>query len=102
MISADFETFVKNSARMGLADDSYNVIGLCGESGEVAEWVKKALLRRDPRFTETMLLLELGDVVHYVARLAINHGWTLEQVMEANHHKLKDKYNDRIYNPVTQ
>lgn len=84
----DYETFVAAGAFMPLNDDAYSVIGLCGESGEVAEWVKKALFRKNPKFTEEMLLLELGDVLHYVTRLSLNHGWTLKELMDANTGKL--------------
>lgn len=85
----DYEEFVAAGAFMPLNDDAYSTIGLCGEAGEVAEWVKKAIFRKNAKFTEEMLLLELGDVLHYVTRLALNHGWTLKQVMEANTVKLE-------------
>lgn len=89
----DYENFVRDVAFMGLKDDAYNVIGLCGEAGEVAEWVKKCVLRAKPTdLTENDLLQELGDVQHYIARLAINHGWTILDVMQANHDKLVIRY----------
>lgn len=87
----DYESFVFDRAAMPVDDDGYNVIGLCGEAGEVAEWVKKAVFRKDPKHTEEMLLLELGDVIHYVTRIAIHHGWGLKQVMAANITKLEKR-----------
>ena len=87
----NYESFVIESAYMGLTDDAYNVIGLCGESGEVAEWVKKAVLRKNSKYTEDMLFKELGDVQHYVTRLALNHGWTLKQIMQGNIDKLTER-----------
>ena len=85
---AEYEAFVLEKAKMSVEDDSYNVIGLCGEAGEVAEWVKKAIYRKNDKFTEEMLQLELGDVIHYVTRMAIKHKWTLKQIMAANIVKL--------------
>ncbi len=87
----DYELFVTARAAMPLDDDGYNVIGLCGEAGEVAEWVKKAVYRKNAKFTEEMLLLELGDVIHYVTRIAIKHGWTLKEIMAANISKLEKR-----------
>jgi NTP pyrophosphatase (non-canonical NTP hydrolase) len=84
-----YETFVQESGFIPLTDDAYSVIGLCGESGECAEWVKKAQFRKNKKYTPEMLKLELGDVIHYVTRLALNHGWTLREVMDGNVTKLE-------------
>lgn len=49
MTTTEFEQFVIENGRMGIGDDAYNVIGLTGEAGEVAEWVKKVVLRKKPK-----------------------------------------------------
>ena len=86
----DYEEFVGVTvAFMPITDDAYSVIGLCGEAGEVAEWVKKAQYRKNPKFTEDMLKKELGDVQHYLTRIAVNHGWTLKEIMQDNVDKLE-------------
>lgn len=87
----DYEEFVRGAAFMSLEDEAYSVIGLCGEAGEVAEWVKKAVFRKDPKHTEQMLFKELGDVQHYLTRIALNHGWSLKEIMEGNMVKLEDR-----------
>jgi NTP pyrophosphatase (non-canonical NTP hydrolase) len=91
----EFEQFIRESARMGLEDDAYNVIGLCGEAGEVAEWFKKMVFRtksgaygKDAKLTELDLLNELGDVLHYTTRILLSKGWTVKDAMTANHVKL--------------
>lgn len=84
----DFEKFVREHAYDTLNDISYNVIGLCGEAGEVAEWVKKAIHRKNPAFTKKHLKKELGDVLHYLTRMTINEGWTLKDIMDTNVSKL--------------
>lgn len=87
----EYEDFVAVRAKMPLDDDAYNVIGLCGEAGEVAEWVKKAQYRKNANYTEQMLQHELGDVIHYVTRMCLKHGWTLKEVMVANVEKLSER-----------
>lgn len=77
---------------MPVTDDAYNVIGLCGECGEVAEWVKKNQFRGNKKFTEEMLKKELGDVQHYLTRIAVNHGWTLKEIMQENMDKLSERH----------
>lgn len=70
------------------------VLGLTGESGEIAEKLKKAIrsgkdpmsLQRDPA-----MLKELGDVQYYLAQLAAWLDFPLEQVMETNLKKLADR-----------
>ena len=95
MKTTEYEHYVDEWAFMPLLenDDSYSVIGLCGEAGEVAEWVKKAQFRKNPKFTEEMLMSELGDVLHYVTRMALNHGWTLTELMDNNKTKLDNRRN---------
>tara|TARA_B100000900_G_C20583198_1_gene718425 strand:+ start:937 stop:1266 length:330 start_codon:yes stop_codon:yes gene_type:complete len=73
----------------------YTVLGLTGESGEIAEKVKKLL--RDNKsldMTEDVrneLILELGDVLWYVANLAHELGETLEDIAVANIQKLESR-----------
>lgn len=88
MKRSDYEDFVKSSAKIGLDDLNYSVIGLCGEAGEVAEWHKKRNMRGNPKFTEEMLVSELGDVLHYLTRIALKYGVSLDDVMKANVAKL--------------
>ena len=72
----------------------YPALGLCGEAGEAAEKVKKAI--RDDGGTLTQerreaLAAELGDVLWYVAQLATEAGLDLEQLAEANLEKLASR-----------
>jgi NTP pyrophosphatase (non-canonical NTP hydrolase) len=74
-------------------DDSYCVIALNEEAGEIAGWYKKYKLRGNPgnRFTKEDLLSELGDVLYYVTRLADNYGWDINDIMEFNVRKLAER-----------
>ena len=70
---------------------AYPALGLCGEAGETAEKVKKAM--RDDGGTLTderraAIGAELGDVLWYAAQLATEVGLDLEDVAVANLEKL--------------
>ena len=74
----------------------YCALGLCGESGEVAEKVKKVLRDGSGSFSDATtakdaIRLELGDVLWYLAQLATELGLTLEEVAEANLQKLQSR-----------
>jgi len=70
----------------------YCGLKLAGEAGEVAEKIGKALRDSSGLIDESRqegIVLELGDVMWYVARIADELGVTLSQVTEANFKKLR-------------
>jgi NTP pyrophosphatase (non-canonical NTP hydrolase) len=68
-----------------------SVMGLCGESGEVIDLVKKHVSHGHPLNREK-LIDELGDVAWYLAECATVLDVTLEEVLERNIEKLKKRY----------
>ena len=73
------------------SDLTYPALGLCGEAGEVAEKVKKAIrddggVLSDER--RGALAAELGDVLWYVAQLATEAGLDLDEIANENLAKL--------------
>ena len=68
-------------------------VGIGFEAGEVQELLKKHV--RDGREIHADLLLELGDVLHYLTRIAHQFGFTLDQVMEANRDKIEARHAKR-------
>ena len=69
----------------------YPALGLCGEAGETAEKVKKAIRDDGGTLTEerrAAIGAELGDVLWYAAQLATEAGLDLEELAEANLEKL--------------
>ena len=72
----------------------YPVLGLCGESGEVAEKVKKLIRDGDGVLTDydrNTIAKELGDVCWYLAVLSYELDYTLEEVMQLNLDKLRSR-----------
>lgn len=67
--------------------------GLCGESGEVADIIKKFAFHGHP-LDRAKLLKEMGDVMWYIALLSDGLGVTMEQVAMLNIEKLKARYPD--------
>jgi NTP pyrophosphatase (non-canonical NTP hydrolase) len=69
----------------------YPALGLCGEAGETAEKVKKAIRDDGGTLTEerrAAIAAELGDVLWYAAQLATEAGLDLGEIAEANLEKL--------------
>ena len=72
----------------------YPTLGLAGETGEVAEKVKKTIRDNGGIFDEERrraIALELGDVLWYAAALANDLGMTLDDVAGMNVEKLRSR-----------
>lgn len=69
------------------------VMGLCGESGEVIDIVKKHLAHGHDLDKEHMIK-ELGDVAWYLAETAYALDVKLEDIFQGNINKLKSRYPD--------
>ena len=67
------------------------VMGLCGESGEAIDIVKKWLAQGHDLDKEK-LAKELGDIAWYLAETATALDLNLEDIFEANIEKLKKRY----------
>ena len=72
----------------------WNLIGLCGEAGELAEMIKHRIFHRheNGEIDIENLMEELGDLLWYVAAICTETGVSLEKVMEFNITKLKKRY----------
>lgn len=69
-------------------------IGLCGESGEAAEIIKKIIFQGHDMSDEAKynIALEIGDVLWYAAVLAHAFDYDLESIMAMNVAKLGARY----------
>ena len=74
----------------------YPTLGLAGETGEVAEKIKKIIRDNggvvDDERREA-LKKELGDVLWYIASLCSELGLSMDDVAAHNIHKLSDRWN---------
>lgn len=72
----------------------YPTLGLVGEAGEVAEKVKKVIRDGGGEMTpETRqkIALELSDICWYMATLAMELGYSLEEIFQMNYSKLSSR-----------
>src|SRR3989344_8382000 len=69
----------------------YPTLGLAGETGEVAEKIKKILRDKNGVVSDKdreEIKKELGDVLWYLSRLSVEMGLSLEDVAQSNIEKL--------------
>lgn len=69
------------------------VLGLVGESGEIADLIKKNRMQGHKMDIEH-IAKELGDVCWYIAETATAIGCDMETIMKMNIEKLKKRYPD--------
>ena len=69
------------------------VMGLCGESGEAIDIVKK-WLAQGHELDREKLAKELGDIAWYLAETAYALDLPLEEIFKANIEKLKKRFPD--------
>ena len=78
----------KNSLRL-----LQGLMGLCGESGEAIDILKKTIFQGHELDLEH-LAKELGDVAWYLALSADALGYSLEEILKKNLEKLAKRYPD--------
>ncbi len=71
-------------------------LGLAGETGEVIEPIKKEI-RGDGPLDRQKLKLELGDVLHYLVRIASHYEISMTDVMRANVEKIEARRGKRAW-----
>lgn len=72
----------------------YPALGLGGESGEIANKLKKVIRDHDGKIdngTKQVIKDELGDVLWYVSQLASELGLSLDEIAKDNISKLADR-----------
>ncbi|MDA1664884.1 nucleotide pyrophosphohydrolase [Bacillus thuringiensis] len=87
-------------------------LGLSGESGEVADIIKKAVFHGhgfDPAHcpgeeegNTHKIALELGDILYYISIMSHEMGYTLEDIAQMNISKLATRYPDGFSREASQ
>ena len=69
-------------------------VGLCAESGEFTEIVKKIVFQGKPVNEENMFHMkrELGDMMWYIAQACMALNVSIDEIIEMNVDKLKARY----------
>ena len=67
------------------------VFGLCGESGEIADYLKKAVFHRHG-LDLSKLSKELGDLLWYLSMIGEYYGLSLDDIAQQNIEKLEARY----------
>ena len=94
-----FEEYQKESRKTALYPNKdnnfiYPVLGLCGESGEIAEKIKKVIRDEAGIVSEQKkeeIKKELGDVLWYLSQIATELGLSLSDVAKLNIEKLRSR-----------
>jgi len=90
----DYQDFTDTTAQYPEeGGDTYVLLGLAGETGEVCDLVKKAIRSGKP-VNRDDLRWELGDVLYYLARVAREFGFTFEEIAYSNKLKLENRMRD--------
>ena len=70
-----------------------SALGLAGEAGEVADYMKK-VYGHGHEFDPVKLKKELGDVLWYIADVSSKYGFSLDEIAALNIQKLAKRYPD--------
>jgi NTP pyrophosphatase (non-canonical NTP hydrolase) len=95
----NFEEYQKETRKTAIYPNKdknfvYPTLGIAGESGEIAEKVKKIYRDKDGIFGEEdreELAKELGDILWYVANLATELGISLDKIALKNIEKITSR-----------
>lgn len=96
MTGNEYQALAMRTSNKSLSpDDSLanGVMGLCGESGECADMVKK-LFFQGRELDVSHFSKELGDVLWYIALCCESLGLQMDDVMQQNVDKLSARYPD--------
>lgn len=91
----EYQKAALRTANSEMSDDMIlnGILGLCGETGEVSDHIKKYMFQGH-ELDQDKLVNELGDVCWYIAILASGLNVDLETVMKKNIEKLQRRYPD--------
>lgn len=104
VLNVTFNEYQKEAIRLATypnvgSNMVYPAMGIAGEAGEACDKVKKFWRNHNSMDVvdttaewRVELAKELGDVLWYVAALADEIGWSLEDVALVNIHKLTDRH----------
>ena len=90
----EYQNLAMRTSNKNLTKDFHimnGALGLAGESGEVADLVKKHVMQGH-MLDFDHIAKELGDICWYIAEMATAIGWDMESIMQLNIDKLRKRY----------
>jgi len=87
----DLALRTKNTDLDPKLSQAVTALGLAGEAGETADYIKK-VVGHDHPLDRDHVAKEIGDVLWYCASLCDEYGLSLQEVAEWNIEKLKKRY----------
>ena len=109
MVNMNFEEYQKSALKTagGFPEEErkfwtmITTLGLAGEAGEVADYIKKVFGHGHTLDAEK-LKKELGDVLWYVSDICSKFGFSLDEVAKLNVEKLKARYPNGFSQAMSQ
>ena len=90
----EYQEKAKRTVNTNLQDDdqlSNLCMGLCGESGEVVDYLKKYLYHGH-KLEKEKLFEELGDIMWYLTNIATLFKLPMDNILDVNIKKLEERY----------
>mgnify|MGYP000311183050 CR=1 FL=1 len=90
----DYDSWLTENIYKPQHDYLLQVLGICGEAGEIAEKMKKIVRDKEGKISEEdrkEILKEAGDVLWYISRLAQSLNSSIEEVAQINMEKVKSR-----------
>jgi|APSaa5957512535_1039671.scaffolds.fasta_scaffold16326_5 NTP pyrophosphatase (non-canonical NTP hydrolase) len=87
----DLALRTKNTDLDPKLSQAVTALGLAGEAGETADYIKK-VVGHDHPLDRDHVAKEIGDVLWYCASLCDEYGLSMQEVAEWNIEKLKKRY----------
>ena len=72
-------------------------MGLCGESGEVVDYIKKCMYHNHKLYKQD-IIKELGDVMWYLTNIATFFNIPMTYILDENIKKLEERYPEGFSN----
>lgn len=99
MTKEEYSKLASRTINIGITDPFLQlqnaVMGLCGESGECVDIMKKSMFQGHP-LDRTHMIKELGDILWYVNLAAACLGSDFEEIMTMNIKKLEERYGSKF------
>ena len=83
------------------AEMLHYAIGICGESGELIDAVKKHV-QYGRSLDLDNIKEEIGDILWFIARICDFYGWSIEEVMAGNIAKLQVRFPEKFTQEAEQ